>query len=208
MRLLQAFLRRYAHAEARALLPWIRGPRLLDLGAGEGWVAEALRTRAAVWACAVDVGPFRLAAEPYVVYDGARLPFGDGAFDTTLLSLALHHAETPEAVLDEAVRVTRGRLLVVESVYRDRLERFWLDLLDGHLNRHRHGGRMNVPPRFRRPPQGRGPSRAGGPPGGGPRRAPPPARRAGGPPPPPPAGGRAPGRAPPPRPPHRAAGAG
>lgn len=151
MRLLQALLRRYAHDEARALLPWVRGPRLLDLGAGEGWVAEALRTRAAVWACAVDVGPFRLAGEPYVVYDGARLPFGDGAFDTTLLSLALHHARTPEAVLDEAVRVTRGRLLVVESVYRDRLERFWLDLLDGHLNRHRHGGRMTVPLAFRRP---------------------------------------------------------
>src|SRR2546427_5174317 len=170
MRLLQAFLRRYAHAEARALLPWIRGPRLLDLGAGEGWVAEALRTRAAVWACAVDVGPFRLAAEPYVVYDGARLPFGDGAFDTTLLSLALHHAETPEAVLDEAVRVTRGRLLVVESVYRDRVERFWLDLLDGHLNRHRHGGRMNVPVAVKSPaewparPRARGPPRAAPPP--------------------------------------------
>src|SRR3989454_4489644 len=202
MRLLQAFLRRYAHAEARALLPWIRGPRLLDLGAGEGWVAEALRTRAAVWACAVDVGPFRLAAEPYVVYDGARLPFGDGAFDTTLLSLALHHAETPEAVLDEAVRVTRGRLLVVESVYRDRLERFWLDLLDGHLNRHRHGGRMNVPPRFRRPPQGRGPLPARGRRGGG---APPPrAPRPGGgaPPPPPPPGPAGGGAHPPRRPPH------
>ena len=155
MRLLQAFLQRYASAEARALLPWVRGPRLLDLGAGEGWVAEALRSRAPVWVCAVDVGPFGLAAEPYVVYDGARLPFGDGAFDTTLLSLALHHAETPEIVLDEAVRVTRRRLLVVESVYRDRLERFWLDVLDGRLNRYRHGGRMNVPLAFRRPEEWR-----------------------------------------------------
>src|SRR3989442_2042988 len=155
MWLVQAFLRRYAHAEARALLPWIRGPRLLDLGAGEGWVAEVVRTRAAVWACAVDVGPFRLGAEPYVVYDGGRLPFGDGAFDTTLLSLALHHAETPEAVLDEAVRVTRGRLLVVESVYRDRVERFWGDLLYGHLNRHRHGGLRNGPFALSTPPCGR-----------------------------------------------------
>src|SRR2546422_7168532 len=184
MRLLQAFLRRYAHDEARALLPWVRGPRLLDLGAGEGWVAEALRTRAAVWACAVDVGPFRLGAGPYVVYDGARLPFGDGAFDTTLLSLALHHAETPEAVLDEAVRVTRGRLLVVESVYRDRLERFWLDLLDGHLNRHRHGGRMNVPLVFRRPTEWRAALPFPGPPGVAPAPARPPPRRAGRPPPP------------------------
>src|SRR5918996_440402 len=155
MRLLQAFLQRYASDEARALLPWVRGPRLLDLGAGEGWVAAALRSRAPVWVCAADVGPFGLAAEPYVVYDGARLPFGDGAFDTTLLSLALHNAETPEVVLDEAVRVTPRRLLVVESVYRDRVERFWLDLLDGRFNRHRHGGRMNVPLSFRRPEEWR-----------------------------------------------------
>ena len=139
MRLLQAFLRRYASNEARALLPWVWGPHLLDLGAGEGWVAEALRRRMPVWVCAADVGPFGLAADPYVVYDGARLPFGDGAFDTTLLSFVLHHTETSDVVLDEAVRVTRERLLVVESVYRDRLERFWLDLLDGRLNRYRHG---------------------------------------------------------------------
>src|ERR671919_2084186 len=178
MRLLQALLQRYASDEARALLPWVRGPRLLDLGAGEGWVAAALRSRAPVWVCAADVGPVGLAAEPYVVYDGARLPFGDGAFDTTLLSLALHHAETPEVVLDEAVRVTRRRLLVVESVYGDRVERFWLDLLDGRFNRHRHGGRMNVPLSFRRPEEWRGALlwRGGG--GGAPpgRRAPPPRR--------------------------------
>jgi len=49
------------------------------------------------------------------------------------------------------VRVTRRRLLVVESVYRDCLERFWLDVLDGRLNRYRHDGRMTVPLVFRRP---------------------------------------------------------
>ena len=155
MRLLQASLQRYASAEARALLPWLRGPRLLDLGAGEGWVAEALQRRAPIWVCAADVGPFGLAAGPYVVYDGTRLPFGNRSFDTTLLSFVLHHTETPEIVLDEAVRVTRGRLLVVESVYRDCLERFWLDLLDGRVNRYRHGGRMSVPFAFRRPEEWR-----------------------------------------------------
>ena len=101
------------------------------------------------------MGAFGLAPGPYVVYDGARLPFADDVFDTTLISLALHHAEKPEAVLDEAVRVTRRRLLVVESVYRNRLDRFWLDLLDGRLNRYRHGGAMSVPLAFRRPDEWR-----------------------------------------------------
>jgi len=103
----------------------------------------------------VDVGPFLLARAPYAVYDGARLRFRESAFDTTLLSLVLHHCVTPEAVLREAVRVTRTRLLVVESVYRNSRERFWLDLLDGRLNGYRHGGVMNVPRAFRRPDEWR-----------------------------------------------------
>ena len=155
MRLLQTLLRRYARGEARALAPHVSGRRLLDLGAGEGWVAEALRALTAAWSCCVDVGPFRLAGEPYVLYDGARLPFRDRTFDTTVISLALHHCRAPEAVLDEAVRVTRSRLLVVESVYRNSYERFWLDLLDRRLNGYRHGGVMNVPLAFRRPEQWR-----------------------------------------------------
>jgi ubiquinone/menaquinone biosynthesis C-methylase UbiE len=154
-RLLQTFLRRYARGEARALVPYVGGRSLLDLGAGEGWVAEALRELKPVRMCSVDVGPFQLAREPYVIYDGARLPFRDGTFDTTLISLALHHCEAPEAVLDEAVRVTRSRLLVVESVYRNSYERFCLDVLDGRLNGCRHDGTMNVPFAFRRPEEWR-----------------------------------------------------
>jgi hypothetical protein len=52
-------------------------------------------------------------------------------------------------VLDEAVRVTRARLIVTESVYRNRVDRLWLDLLDGRVNRLRHGGRMPTPRAFR-----------------------------------------------------------
>ncbi|PYN29013.1 MAG: hypothetical protein DMD76_02555 [Candidatus Rokuibacteriota bacterium] len=153
--MLQRLLRRYARREAHRLAPYVRGRRVLDLGAGEAWVGEALRACTSAWACSVDVGAFGLARQPYVVYDGARLPFGDGAFDTSVISLALHHCADPERVLDEAVRVTGERLLVVESVYRNRRERLWLELLDGRLNRRRHGGAMNVPLGFRRPEQWR-----------------------------------------------------
>src|SRR5262249_22478933 len=54
-----------------------------------------------------------------------------------------------EPVFAEAVRVTRTRLLVLESICRNRLERFWLDLFDARLNRYRHAGRMPVPLAFR-----------------------------------------------------------
>jgi SAM-dependent methyltransferase len=144
MRLLEAFLRRYAAGQARDVAPWIVGSHVLDLGAGEGFVTHALGA-----CCAVDVGPFRRVAVPYVVYDGAALPFGEATFDTTLLLLTLHHCDTAEAVLDEAIRVTRRRLIVTESVHRTRLDLVWLRALDGRFNRLRHGGRMAAPLAFR-----------------------------------------------------------
>ena len=110
---LQGFLRRYAEAEADAVAPFVVGGRILDLGAGEGYVAAALRRRSHAWICSVDVGPFRRAGGPYVTYDGGRLPFGDLVFDTTLLLLALHHCAEPDAVLREALRVARRRLIVM-----------------------------------------------------------------------------------------------
>jgi len=148
---LQTFLRWYARGEAAAVAPFVVGSRLLDLGAGEGHVAPALTRQHGGWACSCDVGEFRRAPGPYVVYDGERLPFRDAAFDTTLILLALHHCDDAERVVDEALRVTRHRLIVTESVFRNRLDRFWLDLLDGRLNARRHGGAMNVPLGFRTP---------------------------------------------------------
>jgi ubiquinone/menaquinone biosynthesis C-methylase UbiE len=139
-RLLQTFLRRYAATEAKAVAPFIVGSRVLDLGAGESYVGATLFSLYGMWVCSADVGAFRRMPGSYVTYDGIRLPFVDDAFDTTLTLLTLHHCENPERVLDEAVRVTRGRLIVIESVYRNRRERFWLNLLDHRLNRHRHHG--------------------------------------------------------------------
>jgi SAM-dependent methyltransferase len=150
-RLVQAFLRRYARGQAAAVRPFVAGRRVLDLGAGEGYVGAALRDLDGGWVCSVDVGPFRRAPGPYVVCDGARLPFRAGAFDTTLVLLTLHHCAAPGAVLREAVRVTRGRVVVTESVYRTRRERFWLDLLDHRLNGRRHAGRMPAAVHFKRP---------------------------------------------------------
>jgi SAM-dependent methyltransferase len=148
VKIVDAFLRRYALGETADVLPFVVGSRVLDLGAGEGWVTAAL-ARHDFATLGADIGPFARVPVPYVVYDGTRLPFGDDSFETTLLLLTLHHCERPETVLDEAMRVTRARLIVTESVVRHRLDRFWLDLLDGRFNRLRHGGRMPAPLGFR-----------------------------------------------------------
>ena len=117
---------------------------------GEGYVAAALRRRTDLWACAVDIGPYQRVPVPYLIYDGTSLPFHDATFDTTLISLALHYCADPEAVLDEALRITTTRLIILESVYRNRCERFCLERLDGWVSRYRHGGDMHHALAFKR----------------------------------------------------------
>ena len=135
-------LRRYARRQVADIEEFVVGTRVLDIGSAEAYVPATLSTRSRLWTCAVDIGRYRRASVSYVVYDGVRLPFRDAGFDTTLLLLTLHHCEAPETVLAEAMRVTRRRLIVTESVYRTPMERFWLKLLDGRVNRFRHEGAM------------------------------------------------------------------
>jgi SAM-dependent methyltransferase len=148
---LARLLMRYARRQAADVTEFIVGPRMLDLGTSEAYVPAALAARTGAWACGVDIGAYCRARVPYAVYDGRRLPFQDASFDTTLLLLTLHHCDAPEVVLDEAIRVTRRRLVVTESVCRTRTERFWLDLLDGPVNRFRHGGAMRPALHVRQP---------------------------------------------------------
>jgi SAM-dependent methyltransferase len=102
--------------------------RLLDIGTGSADIPRAL-TRvaraagAAIEIVATDLHPqmraiaaARTVGYPEIRIDAAdalSLPFDDGSFDVSLLSLTLHHFEgdAPVAALREAARV--GRTVVV-----------------------------------------------------------------------------------------------
>ncbi|MDP3673976.1 MAG: metalloregulator ArsR/SmtB family transcription factor [Novosphingobium sp.] len=101
--------------------------RLLDVGTGTGRMAELFEP-AADAVDALDNSPemLRLARArlqhlapgrvELVQGDFAALPFADAAFDTVLFHQVLHYAQSPEAVLAEAARVTRpgGRVAIVD----------------------------------------------------------------------------------------------
>ena len=141
-------LRRRAEGKRRhlapALPPDLAGLRVLDLGAGEGFVGEALARRGAVVTLA-DVGPAPGSALPYVrVPEDGPLPFAGGAFDAVVLVYVLHHARDPERLLAEAHRVSADRVVVLESVFRTEAERRWLRRLDVLANRLRGAGPMRA----------------------------------------------------------------
>ncbi len=109
--------------------------RVLDVGTGTGRMAELFEP-AADAVVALDNSPemLRLARArlqhlapgrvELVRGDFAALPFGDASFDTVLFHQVLHYAQSPEAVLAEAARVTRtgGRVAIVDFAPHDREE--------------------------------------------------------------------------------------
>jgi len=127
-------------------------PSVLDLGAGEGYVGQAIqdslseaeeyRIGTRVQLC--DVIDLNRTDLPHDTYDGTDLPYRENAFDSTILYFVLHHCQDAERVLQEALRVTRGRVIVVESVIEGPLQHRLLRILDRWANRIRSAGVMQA----------------------------------------------------------------
>jgi len=118
--------------------------QMLDLGAGEGYVGEELQQRFNARVQLADVVNLNRTDLPLTCYDGRTLPFAENEFDVTLLYFVLHHAERPERVLREALRVSKRGVVVVESVIRSDWQHRVLHALDRVANRLRSRGVMNA----------------------------------------------------------------
>jgi ubiquinone/menaquinone biosynthesis C-methylase UbiE len=89
--------------------------RVLEIGAGNGLVAEMLQTKTGAQFTLLDVVDYNRSQLPLHVYDGKMLPFEANAFDTTMLVFVLHHNPDPRPVLHEALRVSKQNVLIVEN---------------------------------------------------------------------------------------------
>ena len=103
--------------------------RILDLGGGWGFYVEPLVQRGHQ-VIVLDVVKPAIQKAPVVIYEGEKIPFNDKSFDATLLITVLHHMADPEAIIQEARRVTRKTLIVIEDIYHHGLGRWWTVLRD------------------------------------------------------------------------------
>lgn len=107
--------------------------RVLDVGGGWGFYDRPLRQRGHR-VTVMDVVSPEVQNAPVVIYDGKRFPFPDQSFDASLLVTVLHHIPEPEPVISEVIRVTRGKVVVVEDLYRGRVGRLWTVFRDMFYN--------------------------------------------------------------------------
>lgn len=144
---LDSLMRFRARGKAGLIAPMLsRNDRILDLGAAEGFVAEHLADRLGLEAELADVADMNRTSLPHRVYDGRTLPFETNSFDVVVIVYVLHHADSASAVLKEAVRVARRRVIILESTYRKRWERRLLIKIDQFLNWLRSQGTMEEGP--------------------------------------------------------------
>nr|WP_283949684.1 class I SAM-dependent methyltransferase [Limobrevibacterium gyesilva] len=97
----------------RALLPDLRGRRVLDLGCGFGWFCRWARQNGAAHVLGIDVSERMLArartatqdvAITYARADMEHLELPTGSFDLVYSSLALHYIERLDALMSAAHR--------------------------------------------------------------------------------------------------------
>ena len=125
---------RRAHALAHGLTHWLSsGERVLDIGAGHGFVAQAIAKRGCV-VTALDVRNTSFVPDlPVQIYDGRTIPFGADAFDAALLITVLHHIPDPDATLREAARVA-SKIIILEDLVESPAERAFTHFADSWLN--------------------------------------------------------------------------
>lgn len=114
-----------------------KGERVLDIGGGGGWVAQALKARTGADVTILDTRNFNQTDVNCVLYDGATIPFEDDSFDSALIVFVLHHCQNPIKVLAEAKRVARGKIIIMEdipvSLFNKILISFW-DIICGLIS--------------------------------------------------------------------------
>lgn len=140
-------------------IPMRRGMTVLDLGCGCGFPLFELAHRLGpssrvagldVWKQAVERAAGKLATHGLrnvipVRGDGARMPFGDAAFDLIVSNVGVNNFEDPEAAVAECARVTRpgGRLALTTNP-----KGHWADLYAAYREVLRETGREALVPKL------------------------------------------------------------
>jgi len=123
----------HIQAEAFVLSPFIEG-KTLSIGCGNGSV-EALINKGIVGVEVLKYGNPRI---PIKIYNGKKLPFKNNCFDTVMIAYVFHHVRNEEqihGILKEALRVSKKKIIVLEQIYKNKIQLLILKFFDFICNK-------------------------------------------------------------------------
>jgi ubiquinone/menaquinone biosynthesis C-methylase UbiE len=120
--LLDGVMERRSRRLIEQVSEWLpaEGP-VLDLGSGTGHLSARLQRERGIEVVTADVSDIHVTGRPPVLVADDALPFDDKLFTASLLFFVLAYPRDPAAVLAEAARVTRGPVILVQTLYSGRL---------------------------------------------------------------------------------------
>ena len=124
---LDAVMERRAGQLLEQIGDWLpgRGP-LLDLGSGTGHLAARVERELGLEVIPADVSDMHVTGRPPILIADGVLPFEEGRFSAALLIFMLAYPKDPAALLAEVARVTRGPIVLVQSLHSSRAGYAWL----------------------------------------------------------------------------------
>ena len=98
------------------LKPYLRKEdQILDIGSGNGYVANQIIQEIGCKITCVDIIDINKVGPAPIIYDGLILPFTDKSFTTSLILFCLHHTNNKRELLQEAIRVTQSKIIIMED---------------------------------------------------------------------------------------------
>ena len=101
------------------------GP-VLDLGSGTGHLSARLERERGIEIVTADVSDMHVVGRPPVLIGDGALPFAANTFSGALLFFMLAYPTNPAALLAEVARVTRGPIILVQSLHASGIGYSWL----------------------------------------------------------------------------------
>lgn len=105
-------------ARVEEILRRVSGPKVLEVGCSEGWVARAIQEEKGFDVTAVDnrdqaiVSAKELFGINVIKADAKLLPFNNASFDCVVAAEILEHLENPGEGLREVFRVSKGHVIL------------------------------------------------------------------------------------------------
>jgi ubiquinone/menaquinone biosynthesis C-methylase UbiE len=125
--MLDAVMERRARQLMDHVRPWLPADgRVLDLGSGTGHLSARLERELGLEVVTADVSDIHVVGPPPVLIADGVLPFEEQTFSAALLFFMLAYPNDPARVLAEAARVTRGPIILVQTLHSGRLGYTWL----------------------------------------------------------------------------------